>query len=287
MQAELINFNGELLPSDSLLFPSNNRGFTYGDGLFETIRMVDGYVPLLNLHFERLTKGLIYLGFTLPKAFTVDHIRQEIKKLCTGNQRIRLTVCRKTGGKYFPSNNEFDYIIECEPLNNQHFQLNTKGKQLVLFKEEYLPCTMLSNLKNCNALPYILASNFYHKTGFDDSILLNEHGRVAEASSSNLFIVKNDEVFTPALTEGCIQGVMRTFVINHLKNQKTPIFETTLTVDQVADADEIWLTNSIQGIQWSTSFQNKEFGHKLATTISNAMNEAIDLLIKTHRLEGL
>lgn len=272
LQAKVINFNGAILPSDALLFSSNNRGFSYGDGLFETIRMIDDSIPFLSVHYDRLIKGMNYLGFIIPESFTVDFMQQEIQKISTGNQRIRFTVSRKAGGKYFPTNNNFDYLIDCESLTSNNFKLNSKGKRLTIFRDEHLSCTPLSNLKTCNALPYILASNYVHEKGFDDALLLNEYGRIAEATSSNLFLVNDGAVTTPALSEGCVGGVMRNVLIRLLIIQQIPLKQTEITVDQVAEADEVWLTNSIQGIQWCASFRDRTFGKELAEQFLRKLN---------------
>lgn len=269
---QLVNFNGELLPSDSLLFSSNNRGFSYGDGLFETIRMADDSIPFLLIHYNRLIKGMNYLGIVVPETFTLEFVKQEIQKIATGNQRIRFTLTRKAGGKYFPNNNQFDYLIESEVLTSNRFNLNSKGKRLTIFKDEYLSCTPLSNLKTCNALPYILASRYFHEEGFDDALLLNQYGRIAEASSSNIFLVKNGTVSTPALSEGCVGGVMRNVVIRLLLIQQTPLKQTEITVDQVSEADEVWLTNSIQGIQWCVSLGDKIFRKEMAERFLYKLN---------------
>ncbi len=275
MSSKLFNYNGNLIDPDTPIFHATNRGVAYGDGLFETIRMIEGSIPFLSSHYNRLLKGMSYLGFDIPKTFTQAFLKAEIKKVSAGNSRIRITLTRTKGGKYLPTINNFNYLIESESLGKSEFELNSKGKRIDIFKREYLTCTPLSNLKTCNSLPYILASQFYKAQGNDDALLLNEYGRVCEASSSNIFLVKQHLVTTPPLSEGCIEGVTRKFVLEMLEENKIRIEERPITVKQVTEADEIWLTNSIQGIQWVESMKEHQYTNKLAQQAVDWLNAAV------------
>lgn len=275
MSSKLINFNGNLVDVDFPILNTTNRGFAYGDGLFETLRMSEGLIPFLSSHYERLVKGTIYLGIDLPNLFTQDFLLEEINRVATSNSRIRITITRSQGGKYLPTDNTPTYLIESEPLDSSKFKLNKKGKRVTEYKGEYIACTPLSNLKTCNSLPYILASQYYKTQGFDDSLILNEYGRICEASSSNVFIVKGNTVTTPPLSEGCIEGVTRKQIIELLEKKGIYVAEKQITASQVTQADEIWLTNSIQGIQWVAKLHEHQYSNLLAQKAVDWLNARI------------
>jgi len=269
-----INFNGNLINPESQIFSSQSRGVAYGDGLFETIRMTDGSIPFLSLHFNRLVKGMNYLGFLLPENFTLAYIETEIRKIAEGNSRIRITLTRAFGGKYTPSNNTFSFLIESESLSHSKFLLNNEGKRLTIYSKERLTCSSLSNLKTCNALLYILGSQYAQNNGYDDALMINEYSNVSESTHSNLFLVKNGTVTTPPLTEGCIEGVTRKVLLEVLLEKGLPVLETPIKSDELVDVDEIWLTNSIQGLQWVAAVQDsKQYSNALARHAIKWLNQ--------------
>jgi len=210
-----INYNGKILPAESPIISAHNRGLKYGDGLFETMRVIDGRIPFANYHFKRLKHGLKTLGMSLPRSFTFAFFKKEILSIA-GNEkaRVRLTVFRKEGGLYLPTQNKFNYLIETKPLADNEFGFNPKGIHLGLAKSIQLPCNQLSPLKTINALPYVIAAQERKKLKTDDILLLNQYGRIAEANSSNLFLWTGRILRTPQLSEGVINGVIRSVLID-------------------------------------------------------------------------
>jgi len=247
-----INFNGQLRPqSTPILFPSN-RAFRYGDGLFESIRMFDGQLPFLDYHYERLYKGMYFLGYNIPKYFSPLFFQNEIKKLTQNklNCRIRLTVFRSDGGLYTPTDNTPVFIIEAVSLTENRFTVNEEGLKIGWYKKTKIPLTPLSALKTCNALPYILAAQYCKKNQLDDCLMLNTEDRIAESYKANVFFIGTSKIFTPAADEGCIEGVMRRVVIELLKDMEQEVLECPISVDMVADAQAILLTNATRGGEW-------------------------------------
>ncbi len=270
-----INFNGKIFPSDQPILSSNNRAFLYGDALFETLRMSEGNIRFLDFHIERLLKGLVYFKYKIPKKYTSNFFKKEIKKIAEGNARIRLTVFRSDGGLYTPKNNRPQFLITTSPLASPNFQLNKKGLSIGIFKDIKLPCTPISNLKTCNSLPYIQAGLYKKDNRLDDCLLLNEKGRVAEASSSNIFLLKKNKLITPSLSEGCIAGTMRKAIIQIAQQKGEILFqEKTLTLNALNQADEIWLTNAIQGIRWISQINSNQIlpSPKIASTFIRKLN---------------
>ena len=254
-----VNFNGELFSSKKKIFNTSNRAFLYGDALFETIRMFDGELPFLDKHIKRLRNGLSFLKYKIPKNYNAKFFQKEIKKIAKGNARIRLTVFRNSGGLYTPQDLNPQFLITASPLTQSKFHLNKKGLNIGLFDDFQLPCSTFSNLKTTNSLPYIMAGIYKEEQNLSDCLLLNEKGRIAEASSSNIFLFKNNEIITPSLSEGCISGTLRQSLIDIAKVEKLKIHEIPVTLSALQQAEEVWLTNAIQGIRWVKSFDNQYF----------------------------
>ena len=272
-----INLNGEIFSSKKKIFDANNRAFLYGDALFETIRMFDGELPFLDLHLQRLRKGLSFFKYKIPKNFNSIFFRKEIKRIAKGNARIRLTVFRSSGGLYTPQDINPQFLITTSPLNNSKFHLNKKGLEIGLFNDFQLPCSLVSNLKTTNSLPYIMAGIFKKEQNLSDCILLNEKGRIAEASSSNIFLFKNDEIITPSQSEGCISGTLRQTLLDIAKVEKLKVHEIPVTLSALQQAEEVWLTNAIQGIRWVKTFDNQYF---YTNTKAKALISKLNLLTK-------
>jgi len=245
-----INFNGKILPAKQPIFKVDNRAFLYGDALFETIRMFDGNLPFLHLHMERLLAGLNFFQFKIPKKYTSKFFQKEIKKIAKGNARIRITVFRSKGGLYTPKNNRPQFLITTSPLLNAEFKFHKKGLNVGVFEASQLKCSPVSNLKTCNSLPYILAGLYKKEQNLDDCILINEKGKIAEASSSNIFLLQKNKLITPSLSEGCINGTMRKVILEIATIENIHIIEKPINVSELKKAKEIFLTNSIQGIKW-------------------------------------
>ena len=269
----LINYNGDLLPVDHAFLDSQNRAFRYGDGLFETIRMFDGSLPFWPQHWDRLSKGAQFLKFKNLKdpAF----YKKEIQKLChaKGNWRIRLSIFRKDGGLYTPSSFETDFLIEANPLESQTFELNKEGLHIDLCDSITIPKHPLSNLKTINSLPYVIAGIYKKEKQLDDCLLLNDKGKIVEASSSNIFIVKKGTLRTPPLSTGCKDGTLRRILIELSSKIGLQISQKSFKPKRLLEAEEIWLSNAITGILWVGRYRGKTFDN----TFAKKMLEILEL----------
>lgn len=274
---EKVNFNGTILPADTPLYHTGNRAFRYGDGIFETIRVFEGKIPFLPLHFNRLLSGLQLLKFEIPEIYSTHFFETEIQKLVDGkgNHRIRLTVFRSDGGFYLPLDNRPQFLIESEMLEHSKFILNETGLKTALFENIRLPVYPFSNIKTCNALPFVLASIFCKENGLGDCFLLNHSGFLAGSSNANIFLIIENAVLTPALAEGCVDGTMRKAIISIAKNEGFVVKETRLNISDIHRSEEIWLSNAIQGIRWVGKFDNKQFTNKIAKHFVQLLNESI------------
>ncbi len=257
-------FNGKFFKEGTAIAGPGNRGLRYGDGVFETMKLLDGKLVLADGHFARLWKGMQVLGFEIPKLISPEKFTEEIKALVKKNShekkaRIRLQVFRGDGGLYDITGSQFNYCIESWELAGDNDILNSNGLELGIYTAAKKTCDVLANLKHCNFLPYALAALHAKKEKWNDALLLNQHERICDSTIANVFIIKNEELFTPALSEGCVAGVMREQVITSVKANNWKVNEVPLTFDDLMQAEEVFLTNSIYNIRWVKSIGDREY----------------------------
>lgn len=260
-QAEYILVNAKPVPAATPVISVADRSYRYGDGLFETMRVVSGKICLAGLHFERLFGGMEILMFNKPVGFSSGKLSEEILQLCHHNQctdsaRVRLSVSRGKGGIREDAD-EISYIIEAGPLHILGEQVFHQGITIDLFPHARKSCDRLANLKSANYLPYVMAAIYAKDNQLDDCLVLNQHDRIADATVANVFIIKNENILTPALSEGCVAGVMRKFLIEELHHAGFCVHETAVTVHDLEQADEIFLTNALYGIKPVKQFRNR------------------------------
>lgn len=249
--------NGEMLPEGQPLFTAANRSFRYGDGLFETGKVFQARLLLAHLHFHRLFKGLQLLGIPSGKHFTPTLLEHKIVELCAKNEvaalaRVRLAVYRSGTG-------EADYVIETFPLSSEAMQWNQKGWQLTVYPLARKSCDAFANLKSANYLPYILAAQYAAEKRVDEALVLNTYNHLADGSKTNLFLLIDNEWYTSALEQGCVAGVMRQHLIDHLKGASNVLHQTQITHHMLLAASEVFCTNAIQGIRWVASVDGKQY----------------------------
>lgn len=277
MSLEYINFNGSILPADQLIFRANNRSFRYGDGLFESMRFLKGKLKFPEMHVDRIQKGMKLFKFDNCSLIDTWFIREKVEELIRRNKtgadaRIRLTIFRDSEGLYSPVSNKFGYLIEVQKLEESQYDLNKKGLIIDVFDEIPKPVNTLSNLKTCNAIIYVLAGIYKNQNALDEVLILNQHGFLCESISSNVFVVYDRKLYTPALNEGCIAGVMRQVVIRLAKENNIEMVEAQINPDILNAADEVFITNASKGIQWVMGYNNKRYFNEVSRFLSEKLN---------------
>jgi branched-chain amino acid aminotransferase len=253
----MINFNGELLVEENVKLSPENRGFKYGDAIFETIKVSNNRVVFWEDHYFRLMSSMRMLRMKIPMKFTLEFLEQEILKTVAvqdsaSSFRVRLNVYRRDGGLYTPKTNKIHYFIDAKP--NTYV---TKDVYTVdVFKDFYNYSGLLSTIKTNNRMVNTLASIYAKENELDNCVLINENKGVVEVTNANIFILKGNVVKTPAYTEGCIKGIVRKKVIEIItKNEAFSIEETTISPFEIQKADEVFITNAIIGIQAVTNYK--------------------------------
>ena len=266
----LIHFNGNIIPAEDPIISAGSRGLRYGDGLFETMRVVNGRIVLHHLHFERLFQGLAVLQFQCPPFFTTDYLTTAVLDLCRKmtieqGARVRLNIVRGQGGLFDPENHTPNLIIEAWPLTVPA-GIQEKGLIVDIYSQARKHYDVLANIKSNNYLPCVLAALYASNNQLHECLLLNTEGRICDGTIANIFWVKDGHLFTPPLSEGGIGGVMRRYLIENVAAPHT-VREEPLTPAMLEQADEVLLTNAIQGIKWVGRFRNKKYGNQLATML--------------------
>ncbi len=273
-----ICLNGKILPGNEPVLLTENRGFRYGDGLFETMKVWNGKILLEQHHFERLFSGLALLKFEIPKFLNEEKLIERILLLCRKNEceklsRVRLTVFRGNGGLY-DEERPLQYIIECWPVIESVNKLNENGMVIDIYPEARKSCDPFSNLKSANFLPYVMAAIYAKENKLNDSLILNTKESISDTTIANIFLIKDETITTPALSEGCVNGVMRKYLMEKMRDAGYKIEEASVLVNHLENTDEIFLTNAMNGIRWVSQFR-----HKMYSNIKT--KEIYDRFIKT------
>lgn len=243
-----VNLDSEILEQLPPALEQVQRGLFYGDQLFETIRVFEGRMPFLDRHMNRLFSGLKAMGYQVPENWNADFFRQEIRKISAENARVRLSVWRAPGGLYLPEHQHPHFLITTQALDSRYFQWRQPGLTLGLCDDVRLPVDAFSNLKTLNTARYVAAAQEAQRKGWDEGLLLNAREQVCEATSSNVFWIENQTLITVPLSEGCVAGAMREFVLEIATAADFAVQEKPATFAALLRSDEIFLTNAIRGI---------------------------------------
>jgi aminodeoxychorismate lyase len=268
----MINLNGKILNEAKAGISVNNRSFRYGDGLFETMKMMKGRIIHAEQHFNRLFAGMQTLQFQVPKIFTPDFLLKQINELAMQNGhaklgRVRLTIFRGDGGLYDTVNHSPNYLLQTWELNAANNELNENGLVIDFYEGTRKYADALANVKSNNYLPYLLAAMHAKQNNLNDCLLLNHEGHVCDATIANVFVVKDGEIITSKLSDGCVAGVMRDALLHAFDKSGFKMNEKSLSKEDVLTADECFLTNSIYGVRWVKMLGDKTFGNTMVQKI--------------------
>jgi branched-chain amino acid aminotransferase len=199
-------------------------------------------------------------------------ILKTLKANKLGRARVRLTIFRKDGGLYTPTNNEIEYLIEVASLNDK--KKNTYS--IELFKDYFIYSGLLSSVKTTNKITNVLAGIYAAENGLDNCILLNEKKHIVEAINGNIFLVKGNIITTPAINEGCVKGILRKKIIEIVsKSDNYSLVETEISPFELQRSDEVFITNVIVGIQSVTSYKKKNFNIEVSQELALALQALI------------
>lgn len=278
----MINFNGIIQDSD-LQLSITNRSFLYGDGVFETLKIVDSKILFFEDHYFRLMASMRIIRMQIPMSFTLEYLEEEILKLAVVNNvqnsaRIRLTIFRNEGGFYLPTDNSVSFIIQATELEQKKYQFDESKFEVDLYKDFVIPKQLLSTLKTANKITHVTASIFAKENQLNSCLLINETKNVIEATNGNLFMLMGNSLITPPLSEGCLNGIMRKQIITLAKQiDSVEVIEKEISPFDLQKADELFITNVIIGIQPITKYRKKEFAVQFSKQLLDKLNRLIEI----------
>lgn len=226
-----------------------DRGFAYGDGLFETCRVTAGAIPLWKWHFERLQLGCERLIIPLDH----DQLDQYLARLLTAAEIVdgilKIIISRGEGTRGYRLAEKISptycLIFSPSPIDSG----NEKGVAARVCQQRLGTNPVLAGIKHLNRLENVLARAEWCDEGFAEGLLLDEKGDLIEATASNVFIFRSGELFTPDLSRSGVAGVMRRIIIEQLApTLRIPVRIEKITLADLYAAEEIFLCNSVFGI---------------------------------------
>ncbi|OCB70747.1 aminotransferase class IV [Flavobacterium piscis] len=276
----MINFNGNIVAQDDNIL-TQNRAFLYGDGVFETLKIVNHKILFLEDHYFRLMASMRVVRMEIPMNFTMEYFEQQVLSLAnqeniSSSARARITVFRKDGGLYLPKTNEVSFLIHATALESTSYAINTGEYEVDLYKDFYVTKQLLSSIKTTNKMINVTGSIFAHENGLANCLLVNDTKNVVEGLQGNLFMLVGKKLITPPISEGCLNGIMRKQIVALAKKvEGIEVAEEIISPFDLQKADELFLTNVITGIQPITKYRKKEFTSNLAHLLVQKLNESI------------
>ncbi|GEC77909.1 aminotransferase class IV [Flavobacterium aquatile] len=276
----MINYNGEILPSDNNL-SNSNRAFLYGDGVFETLKIVNNKILYLEDHYFRLMASMRIVRMKIPNNFTLEYLETQILNLakaqnCENSARVRFTVFRNDGGFYLPNNNSVSFQIQVFHLENKLYSFSDANYEVDLYKDFFISKQLLSTIKTTNKMINITGSIFAEENDLQNCILLNNDKNVVEALNGNLFMMMGTKLITPPISEGSLNGIMRKQVLQIAKKiEAIEVIEDVISPFDLQKANELFITNVISGIQPITKYRKKDYKSDLSKEILTSLNSLI------------
>lgn len=266
-------YDGILVSPDVPLLHITNRAFRYGDGLFETIRFHKGEPLNWEAHYQRLLKGMTVLQMAAASFPSRQAIRESIIDLVVKNRifvdaRVRLTIFRKGAGLYTPEKMQVSWLIEATNLGQTGYSFPEKGLKIDIFRDFPKVYSPVSPFKTVASLPYVMAGIYCKEHNLDDCLVVNGQGKLIESFTSSLFWVKDGVVYTPLISSGCIDGVLRKKVLELVRQLGLPLVESPgASEDEIRQADEVFLTNTISGLRWVSAFREQRYFASVSKSI--------------------
>ena len=239
-----------------------DRGLQYGDGVFETIAYRGGRAEFLQQHLQRLQQGCARLSINFEQ---IDTLRFEVESICNkldnDNAVIKVIVTRGSGSRgYFSLNDSLPTrIVSAHPFPKYPDNYQEKGIYMRFCQQTLSANRKLAGIKHLNRLEQVIARNEWDDGDIAEGIMSDANDNIIEGTMSNIFIVESDHLYTPAITECGISGVMRGQIIQLASRSGLTVEETVITPKRLAHADEVFVCNSIIGIWPVNAIANHQY----------------------------
>lgn len=273
--------NGKMRRRDEILIPLHDRMVRFADGFFESMRAFAIHVPLFSMHYQRMMRAFELLllnkaNFPTEHALLFDIERLIKSNKAFGSSRIRLTVYRSGQGYYYSDKDDIDWFVEVYPLEHTKFVTDTKGILINVFRDVAKPIMPIYSVKVNHATFYILAAQWAKRNGYDDVLLINSRKHIVEATSSNIFVLQKGIIYTPPLTDGPVDGIMRQFLLQHLSAEfGVTIKEKSFDEMLLTEADEIFLTNAVVGCKSVLGYGQRRYYRDFSIQLIDWLNKKL------------
>lgn len=271
---EIIFLNGEFISRDQAKISVLEPGFLYSWGLFETMRSYNNNIVYFDAHLKRIKNSCKLINIRFP--YTFDKLKEIIKNTIKMNNfsdaYVRLTLWKAQS-----STGTLIIIKKYQPYPSIEY---INGFRACISPFRQIENSFLARLKTTNYLFYQLAYAEAKKKKFDEAIILNNRGYIAEGSRSNIFLIKDNELFTPALESGCLNGVTRKVIFDLAEKYKIRISEGKFTLQDLCEADGAFLTNSLIGVMPLTWLEKHSIGKGRVDRITKFFMKKYNSLLK-------
>lgn len=279
----MINYNGAIIEKADLPSADIARATMYGDAVFETLKMQEGKLFFIEDHYFRLMAGMRILRMPISMDFTPEFFIEQAERLAEEvaieNGRLRIQVVRVADGKYTPSEDQSTvWWMELEELESIEYIHSEKGLTVDLFKDHYIQPGLLSTIKSSNSLPYVLGGVYARENNLDAVLMVNDNKMLVEANASNVFVLKGDVLRTAPLEDGALRGVFRKNLLNWGKEIGLQVKEESINPFDLQKADEIWLTNTISGVQWVEKYRKNTYKGDKAKELVALLERKLNVL---------
>lgn len=275
MSISTIIFNKNIIPSDQLCIKYNDRGFTLGHGIYETILIKNGSIPAMDYHWKRLETSAPIIGITIP--FSSQELEFMIHQLIEQNNLqnklaaalFTITYGESRQGLLATEASNPNFVISVF----EHVTRTVPGYSAIIASTKKNEQALSARMKSTSNIDNILAKQEAVNLGYNEAFLLNTSSNIADGSMTNIFMIKNSQVFTPQVTDGALPGIIRSILLEEF-SQLFSITEKSISLSEIMDADEIFITNALLGIGPITKLNTKEFhSFPITTSIENALRE--------------
>ncbi len=262
----MICVNGNFIESEAVI----NRAMLFGDGFFESMRIHKNEILLEEFHLQRIKQSAELLQLNCTETF-LQELKSNIHKTLTANKhhdhaRIRVSIYRGGGGLYASTSDEINYLISANSLDN-FYQFAKKGLSIDFYQEQVKASGKYSCLKSLSSQLYVMASIYAQQHSFDEIVILNHQQNCIEGNTSNLFIISNNTIYTPPISDGCVDGVFKNFLIALLQKNNFKIEIQSITQQDLLNADEVFFCNAVRGIRWVNNLGNKIYRNNITQSI--------------------
>ena len=265
---DVVLWNGTFIKERKAVFSIKSDWGKFAPGFFETIKVLRSKPLLWEYHYERLRWGAKYWEIKLPSRKKLyREVEQLVKKNQISNGRLRIQFIVHLAGS------TFDYSGTITTIDKGAYKMKSNGWTAGLYKKNRRVVSEGNDFKSNNRAVYLLAKKWANKNQLNEAFVMNQFGEITDAANCNLFWVKDGRIFTPRIRAGGVNGCLRRFLMKESSDWKLRIKERKCFPKTLLEADEIFVTNVIRGVQWIRSYEGKEYSNVVTKQVYDGLKQ--------------